>query len=66
MASAHWTWAGCHQALQLCERFFTTAGPAVIAELHAFRIAEGVHPPPRRTGSPTARGVATYHPEPGE
>lgn len=30
--------------LQLCERFFAGASPAVIAELHAFLTAEGVHP----------------------
>jgi hypothetical protein len=32
------------ELLQLCERFFTTASPTVIAELHTFLVAEGVHP----------------------
>jgi len=41
------------ELLQLCERFFTNASPAVLAELRAFLIAEGVHP--SRLGcSPTA------------
>jgi hypothetical protein len=53
------------ELLQLCERFFTTASPTVVAELHTFLVAEGVHA--------TALGwftdslaFATYHPEPGE
>jgi hypothetical protein len=41
------------ELLQLCERFFTTASPTVIAELRTFLVAEGVHPPPRWAGSPT-------------
>lgn len=32
------------ELLQLCERFFTIASPTVIAELHTFLVAEGVHP----------------------
>lgn len=32
------------ELLQLRERFFTTASPTVIAELHTFLVAEGVHP----------------------
>jgi hypothetical protein len=32
------------ELLQLCERSFTTASPTVIAELHTFLVAEGVHP----------------------
>jgi len=39
---------------QICERMFTNASPAVLAELHAFLTAEGVHPPPRWGSSPTA------------
>lgn len=42
------------ELLQLCERFFTNASPAVLAELRAFLIAEGVHPATRWAGSPTA------------
>ena len=53
------------ELLQLCERFFNTASPAVLAELRAFLIAEGVTPPPRWAGSPTASRFATYHPGPG-
>lgn len=40
------------ELLQLCERFFTTASPTVIAELHTFLVAEGIHPPPSWAGSP--------------
>jgi hypothetical protein len=32
------------ELLQLCEPMFTNASPAVLAELHAFLTAEGVHP----------------------
>ena len=41
-------------AAQLCSSAngFTTAGPTVIAEVHVFLIAEGVHFPPRWAGSP--------------
>jgi len=32
------------ELVQICERMFTNASPAVLAELHAFLTAEGVHP----------------------
>jgi len=54
------------ELLQLCERFFTTASPAVLAELRAFLIAEGVHPATVLDWFTDSRGFATYHPGPGE
>lgn len=54
------------ELLQLCERFFTNASPAVIAELRAFVIAEGVHPATALGCFTDILGFATYHPEPGK
>lgn len=54
------------ELLQLCERFFTTASPAVIAELHTFLVAEGVHPATALGWFTYSLAFATYHPEPGE
>ena len=54
------------ELLQLCERFFTTASPTVIAELHTFLVAEGVHPTTALDWFTDSLAVATYHPEPGE
>jgi hypothetical protein len=51
---------------QLCERFFTTASPAVLAELRAFLIAEGVHPATLLGWFTDSLGFATYHPGPDE
>jgi hypothetical protein len=48
------------ELLQLCERFFTNASPAVIAELHAFLIAEGVHPATTLGWFTDTLGFATY------
>jgi hypothetical protein len=51
---------------QLCERFFTTAGPTVIAELHTFLVAEGVHAATALGWFTDSLAFATYHPEPGK
>jgi len=56
---------GAAGLLRLRERFFTSASPTVLAELHAFRAAEVVHPAARGWITPS-RGFATYQPEPGE
>ena len=52
--------------LQLYERFFTTAGPGVIAERHAFLTAEGAHTATAVGWFTDSLGFAAYHPEPGE
>jgi hypothetical protein len=45
-----------------CERFFINAGPAVIAELHVFRIAECMHPATALGRFTVGLGFATHHP----
>jgi hypothetical protein len=52
--------------LQLCERFFTIASPAVLAELRVFLMAEGVHPATALGWFTDSLGFATSHPGPGE
>jgi hypothetical protein len=54
------------ELLQLCERFFITAGPTVVAELHTFLVAEGVHPATALGWFTDSLAFATCHPEPGE
>jgi putative transposase len=50
----------------LPDRLFTTAGPTMIAELHTFLVAEGVHPTTALGWFTDSLAFATYHPEPGE
>jgi hypothetical protein len=61
-----WTKTSTTELLQLCERFFTTASPTVIAELHTFLVAEGVHPATALGWFTDSLAFATYHAEPGE
>jgi hypothetical protein len=56
---------GATELLRLRERFFTTASPTVLVELHAFLTAEGVHPAARGWIT-SSLCFATCHPEPGE
>ena len=58
--------AGSLWAQPLGERFFTTAGSAVLAELRAFLTAEGVHPATALGWFTDSLGFGTYHPGPGE
>jgi hypothetical protein len=45
---------------------FTTASLTVLAELHAFLTAEGVHPATALGWFTSSLGFAAYHPELGE